>query len=335
MSVYNGGAHVRDAIGSVLSQTCGDFEFLIIDDASSDNSLSIIQSFADPRIKIIENRNNLGLTASLNVGLRQASGEWIARLDADDMMLPARLQTQLQYVERRRCSVCFSQAVARDETNGTETVWRTPPWPLAVWTSLFSNLYGIHPTVMFRKSRIMEMGGYDEAFPQAQDYDLFDRLCAADEVFGYVEEPLIVYRRHGNRISVKGLDHQEQCARRVSFRAMRRYLPELTEEEALALRWLFLSRENRPVSISPNLMDLASQLVRSFLHEPGHRGSARWVYQSFVLSAACRYRELESPRLRAAARRLVWEASLRTHNWTLPLRWFRQLLRQWARPARG
>lgn len=335
MSVHNSQEYLREAVESVLGQTYRGFEFIIIDDASSDDSPAILRSYNDPRIRIIRNSRNLGLTNSLNIGLREARGEWTARLDADDVMLPMRLQTQLEYVERRRCSVCFSRAVLQEEAGGGETLWRESPWPATVWTSLFCNGYGLHPTVMFRRSRVVEVGGYDEAFPKAQDYDLFDRLCGAGEIFGYVTEPLLIYRRHGDRISIRDLDHQEECARRVSFRAIRRYGPDLTDEDAMALRWLFLSREHIPRSIPPNLLELAGRLVRSFLQGPGHRESARWLYQGLILATAHRYREFGTPRLRAGSRRLLWQVSIRTGNWTLPLRWLRQLLRQRARPARA
>jgi glycosyltransferase involved in cell wall biosynthesis len=270
----------------------------------------------------------------LNAGLRQATGEWIARVDADDVMLATRLQTQLQYVRQYSCSVCFSQAIIRDEMNGTESIWQQRSWPIAVWSSLFCNGYGLHPAVMFKKSRIVDAGGYDETFPKAQDYDLFDRLCAAGDVFGYLEEPLLVHRRHGQQISIKGLDEQEQCARRVSLRAMRRYLPDLTEGEALALRWLFLSRENRPASVPANLIDLASRLVQRFLQVHAYRGFGRLVYQSCILSLASRHHELGSLGLKAAAWRLTFVASIRTHNWLLPLRWVRHIYGRKARHVR-
>jgi glycosyltransferase involved in cell wall biosynthesis len=328
MSVHNGRAYLREAIDSVLSQTFPDFEFLIIDDASTDDSLAIIQSYADPRIKVIVNERNMGLTASLNIGLRHVQGEWIARLDADDRMLPTRLQVQLQYVHEHPCSVCFSNAIIRDESTGTESVYRQEPWPVAVWTSLFCHGYGMHPTAFIKKSRILESGGYDGAFLKAQDYDLFDRLCAEGEVFGYVEESLIIYRRHTQQISQKGLDEQEQCARRVSFRAMRRYLPGLTDKEVAALRWLFLGREQKPTTVADNLIGLARRLVHTFLRDTRHSGYGRLVYESCLLSSfASRYSSLGSFRLRAAAWCFACEASIRTLNGLLLLRRMRRVCR--------
>ena len=101
MSVYNGGRYLADSIRSILDQSFGDFEFLIVDDASSDGSLEIIEEFAcnDKRIVILRNECNLGLTRSLNLGLDRARGKYIARQDADDISLPKRLEKQWEFLE--------------------------------------------------------------------------------------------------------------------------------------------------------------------------------------------------------------------------------------------
>lgn len=186
----------------------------------------------------------------------------------------------------------------------------------------------MHPIVLNNRSRILASGGYDLTFPKAQDYDLFDRLCAEGEVFGYVEEPLIIYRRHVQQISHKGLDEQEQCARRVSFRAMRRYLPGLSDAEVAALRWLYLGREQKPTTVPDNLIGLARRLVQTFLRDLCHCGYGRLIYESCLLSSfASRYSSLGSFRLRAAAWCFTCEASIRTLNGLLLLRWMRRVCR--------
>ena len=100
MSVFNGQSYLKEAIESILNQTFEDFEFLIINDASKDNSLRIIQSFDDSRIKLVHNSDNIGLTKSLNKGIDLAKGEFIARMDCDDISLPERLSMQVSFIDK-------------------------------------------------------------------------------------------------------------------------------------------------------------------------------------------------------------------------------------------
>ena len=99
MPVYNGEKYLREAIGSILNQTFNDFEFLIINDSSTDSTREIILSYDDTRIRLEDNEKNIGLTHSLNKGLRLAKGKYVARMDADDISLPDRLEKQLAVIE--------------------------------------------------------------------------------------------------------------------------------------------------------------------------------------------------------------------------------------------
>ncbi len=100
MSVYNGEKYLREAIDSILNQTFKDFEFLIIDDGSTDSSADIIRSYTDFRIRLIQNEKNIGLTRSLNKGLKLAKGEYIARMDVDDISLPIRFEKQVSFLDK-------------------------------------------------------------------------------------------------------------------------------------------------------------------------------------------------------------------------------------------
>ncbi len=100
MPVYNSSGYLSDAIESILSQTYSDFEFIIIDDASTDNSIEIIYSYHDPRIVLLKNDINLGVTHSLNKGIKHARGKYIARMDADDIALPQRIELQVDFLEK-------------------------------------------------------------------------------------------------------------------------------------------------------------------------------------------------------------------------------------------
>ena len=99
MSVYNGAKFLAEAIDSILAQTFTDFEFIIIDDTSSDDSLQVINSYKDARIVLLQNTKNIGLTKSLNIGIAKAKGKYIARMDADDISMPKRLEKQFDFME--------------------------------------------------------------------------------------------------------------------------------------------------------------------------------------------------------------------------------------------
>lgn len=323
MSVHNGEIFLNDSLKSVLCQTLTNFEFVIIDDASTDKTALILQSFHDPRMRVVRNESNLGLTRSLNIGLAQARGEWIARMDADDVMFPHRLQTQLEKVTGTNSTVCFTRAIVQEENNNNfKWTWIEQPWDVTVWTGLFGASYGVHPSVMIKRSTMLQFGGYDEAYPKAQDYELFDRMRAAGEVFTYIPEPLLLYRRHNQQISCEKLPEQALLARQVSFRAMRRYFPDLTDEDALALRWLFYNNESLPSIITPQLFQLANHLISGFFAGQ-HKGAELLVYRSAILSIAQRYDDLTSPIMKRAAWKFVLQSTLSSHQWVLPFYWLR------------
>ena len=256
MSVYNGAGFLCEAVESILGQTFQDFEFLIINDASTDNSRDIILSYNDPRIRLLDNPERMGLTRSLNRGLREAQGALIARMDADDVSMPGRLAAQADAMDQSAADVCFCRVVYVDETSGEEWVWAEAGWDLTRWWGLFRNIYGQHPAAMFKRDAILAIGGYDERFVHTQDYDLWDRCVAHGLEFVYIPEPLLHYRLRAQGISRQHLVDQERYARQVSFRAIRRLLPNASADELLGLCWLFLQRET----------DVADEPVRAGLH---------------------------------------------------------------------
>ena len=196
MSAYNAEKFIADSIRSILDQTYGNWEFIIINDCSSDNTLQIIEQFSDNdhRIKLIHNKENLGLTKSLNIGLTQAKGEFIARLDADDTSEPLRLEKQVNFLNTHLDTVLVGSGgylinslgdkVSRINVITRESVIRRFMMRL--------NL-SIHSSIMVRRSIIEDIGWYREKFRYAQDYDLILRLN--DEyVLSNVPDPLVGWR---------------------------------------------------------------------------------------------------------------------------------------------
>ncbi|NIM18720.1 MAG: glycosyltransferase [Candidatus Latescibacteria bacterium] len=239
MSVYNGERYVREAIETILSQTFTDFEFLIINDGSTDSSREIVLSYDDQRIRFLENPENIGLTKSLNRGLGEARGTWIVRTDADDWNDPHRLAAQIDLAENHQLDVCFCNL--RVVSGGKPdylieySAW---PWIMKRWLGLFWNAYGGHPTSCFKRESILTLGGYDDRFRCAQDYDLWDRCVEAGFRFGYVPETLVRRNVHDQCISKRFPEEQTNTLEHVSLRAMRRIWPQLSDEEAESIKWI-------------------------------------------------------------------------------------------------
>lgn len=217
MSVYNGERYLREAVESILNQTFTDFEFIIIDDGSTDSTWDILAEYAtrDRRIVLMRNEENIGLTKSLNRGLRVARGKYIARQDADDISMPERLAKQVSVLDTRPQVVLVGASARQvDETGcpiGKAIRQENPHFNR--WRLLFGN-YMIHSTTMFRREIALQIGGYDESLPYAQDYDLWSRLCSVGEVT-QVQEILVEYRKHQARISAAHWDSQLLAAERT------------------------------------------------------------------------------------------------------------------------
>jgi glycosyltransferase involved in cell wall biosynthesis len=215
MSVYNDELHVGAAVQSILTQTFQDFEFLIIDDGSTDNSLSVIEGFVDPRIRLIS-RENRGLTASLNEGLQLARGRYVARQDSDDISLPQRLEREVALLDSRPgVGLVGTNYTIIDERASpivTTSVF-THPDDLAV-AEIVSNQYG-HGSVMLRMSALQEVGGYDSTVGHVEDYDLFVRIGRV-AMLANIAEPLYLWRR--NLKGVTSSNREAQISQALAIR---------------------------------------------------------------------------------------------------------------------
>lgn len=198
MSVYNGTRYLREAIESILRQTWTDYEFLIINDASTDDSREIILSFHDSRIRLVDNSTNIGLTKSLNRGLKLAKGEIIARQDADDISYLKRLERQVQFLDNHPEVVLLGTSGRVIDEAGTpkNIILRPPVGLLAIrWYLMFENPF-LHTSVMFRRNVILEkLGGYNESLVRYQDYELWSR-AAQNFVVENLHDVLIDCRSH-------------------------------------------------------------------------------------------------------------------------------------------
>jgi len=196
MAVRDGARWLGEAIASVVAQTHGDWELIVVDDGSTDGSGAIVQRHADPRIRFVQNDRMLGQTASLNLGLGLARGRFVARLDADDRAHPTRLARQVAVLRAEPgLALVGTQAWRIDDRGRRNGTVERPCAPASVrWYGLFDNPF-IHSAVMTRRALVDEVGGYDAAFDYAQDYDLWSRLLARGEGRN-LPEKLVDYRTH-------------------------------------------------------------------------------------------------------------------------------------------
>lgn len=232
MPVYNAEAFVERSVQSILNQTWRDFEFLIIDDGSTDNSFSILQRWAkaDSRIRLLQNERNLGLVASLNRGCKAARGEYVARMDADDASRPNRLAVQVEYMDRHpEIGICGGQTLRH--IAGRQHPGRYPLSSDECDVILLFHSCFAHPTVMMR--RALFDGGefaYDDQFRQVEDYDLWVRMMTTIRGAN-VPETLLDYYTHENQES--GTNYRAVSARRNSVRerVVCALVPDATVEE--------------------------------------------------------------------------------------------------------
>ena len=174
MSVYNEEKHLRESIESVLNQIFHDFEFIIVNDASTDSSPEIIKSYDDARIRIVNNEENIGLTKSLNKAIKKARGEYIARQDADDISLPSRFEAQLKYLEKHPKTALLGTGIYVIDDTGTIMKKRiVSPNP---GKALFKGNRFFHGSLIIKKDVIDELGPYNEQFKYSQDYELVLRI---------------------------------------------------------------------------------------------------------------------------------------------------------------
>jgi len=193
MPVYNGEAYLSEAVSSVLCQTFRDFELLVINDGSTDQSVTIIESAHDPRIRIIHNEVNKGLIYSLNRGLDLARGEYIARMDCDDISLPTRLAKQVDFM-RARPEVGISGTWI--EVKGGKTyVMRYPLESESIRCDMLFYCAIAHPSAILRREIIKRHRLYfDQSYVHAEDYELWVRALLEKVKFSNYPEVLVRYR---------------------------------------------------------------------------------------------------------------------------------------------
>jgi len=212
MTVHNCRLYISKAVQSILSQTFEDFEFLIIDDASTDDSIEIIKGFNDPRIRLIRNEENIGLTRSLNLGISLANAQYIARMDSDDISMPTRLQKQINFLKKNPSYGLVGTRFRYIDEQGHQVLEsHLPSTNQEIKKKLYDSNQFAHSSVMFTIQSIQTVGSYKNFFIYAQDYDLFLRISEKYDVYN-IPEVLVEWRIRLNSASVKYRTLQDRYA---------------------------------------------------------------------------------------------------------------------------
>lgn len=270
MPVHNGAAYLREAIDSVLRQTLADFELLVVNDGSTDETASVLRDCGDPRLRVLDNGANLGLVASLNKGLDAASGEFIARMDADDVALPGRLQRQRAFLQGAPgvglCGTWF-----RTFGGARSIVVRPPTGPADISAKLFYESPLAHPTVMFRRGLFAANGlRYAHDYPHAEDYELWTRAAEVMDLAN-LPEVLLRYRQHEEQVSSAKAGKQDETVRKILVRQLRKLCPQASDAECDAHVAIVRNRVTDAAGIG---VDFVESWLKKLIERNGAEASA-------------------------------------------------------------
>lgn len=287
MSVYNGEPFLSDAIKSILNQTFKDLEFIIIDDGSTDRSCDIIEKFKanDPRVIFLKQANQ-GLVASLNKGLGIAKAPLIARMDADDIALEKRLEKQVNYMNSNPEVLALGTAIRIIDKNNSlikDVIFPSLKEDLMELMQLDNQI--AHPSVLYRKKSVINVGGYREILQRAQDFDLWLRLSEVGPIDN-LSEVLLLYRDHPKNIS-KVENHSQRiaalCARYSSLRRKENKKDPLDEIEPPLnlekIQAISLIPKEEMRNFSKQLLKVLSRKKSSFTHD--EKNSVKFLHTYF------------------------------------------------------
>ena len=225
--VYNAAGHLEDAISSVLAQSFEDFELLVVDDGSTDESMEVVHEFRDERLRIESQEKNLGLIETLNSGILMARGKLLARMDADDLSHHERLAMQMDFMNAHPDVAGVSCAYDLIDENGQllpgHYGWCRPVEPLALRWALNFGCFFTHSGAMLRTSVIRAAKGFDSRYTHAEDYELWLRL-AEEHRLANIPRVLLTRREHGGNISTLFRESQQQNAYRALQASLQRLL---------------------------------------------------------------------------------------------------------------
>lgn len=265
LPVYNAEKFVFESINSILNQTYNNLQIIIIDDGSIDNSLNIINSFNDQRILVIS-RENKGLIYSLNEGLKHSKGNFILRMDADDIAKENRIERQLaEFKEKPHLSVIGSFCELIDEENNI-IGYRTPPrYNFYIKSSCLFGSPFVHPSVMFNKKNLKEQLFYSEKYKYAEDYELWARLSLDKSIQFYnIPEYLLKYRILETSISRKNSEAQDNIKLKIQKEYFLKKTNNLHENNIKSLKSIIFHQKIK-IYLLPQILFILRIKINIFL----------------------------------------------------------------------
>ena len=212
ISCYNSSQTLKESIESILSQSYENYEVLIMDDGSTDDTKEVLNMIKTEKVRLFRNEKNIGLTKSLNILISHSRGKYIARHDADDISLNSRLQEQVDVLENSKYNVCTSRAIRKNTNN------KIPGFSFYLSYKILSKIKNpfIHGSLMISKTVLLDQGGYDEKFHYAQDYKLFTDLIKNNKPIFQIKKPLYILNMDNNISSIhsKEQNYYANCVKK-------------------------------------------------------------------------------------------------------------------------
>ncbi len=235
LAVYNGEKYIRETIESIINQTFSDFELIIINDCSIDNTETILAKYSDSRIRIFNNKTNLGVSTSANIGIDNAVGEYIARIDADDICMPDRFKKQILYMDRNpNIGVCGS-AICKFNQDGIICTVQLPTNPKQAKVYSLFNSPLAQPSVMIRKELLNKYNlRYNTKINNAEDYELWVKCLRYTDICS-VPKVLLKYRVHEKQVTQQKLHIQISNASKIRKKLYKELLDEISQEQITLL----------------------------------------------------------------------------------------------------
>lgn len=283
---YNHGKFIGKAIQSILDQTFQDFEILIVDDCSPDNSVEVIKSFNDPRIKLIVNEKNMGACYGHNLMIDMAQGEYIALLNSDDIWLPNKLEKQVKFLdENHNYGAVFGLIKAIDETGKDledkshliNSVFKQKNKSRYEWLNYFWH-HGnclCHPSILIRKEVYSTVGYYNPVLATLPDFEMWVRVCMRYDIF-IIQEPLLKFRVLDGEKNESGVNPRTIISAQFEFKQILNHYLNLTDDE-------FAKIFNKPVEQS-----VVFSLAKMGVNNPTGRFMQLWgldvLYEQLLLN---------------------------------------------------
>ena len=204
LSVYNDDKNIKTSIDSILSQSYKNIELLVMDDCSTDKTYDILKDIKDRRLRIFRNKDNKGLTKSLNILINKSKGQILARQDSDDISLPTRLEVQFENLHNLQLDGCTTRAYIKNSKRSIPRLSHLLPLSFVI---KYKNPF-IHGTLMVKKSVVIDVGMYDENIVYAQDYKLFIELLKKNYKIKILKKKLYVLNMENNISSLRKEEQQ-------------------------------------------------------------------------------------------------------------------------------